>query len=197
MKIKEKFDQIADEDIDDVVGIAAELMQEDDDALDRSEMIAVGRDLDIPEEYLDRAYSELKARRKAEARAQQREEGRRRRFVILGGTGVAGVVFVTVLWGMFTLSGLSKQHAKVELQQAAVERVVERKESVTERWGPRDDSPDKMAALDGADNRIAVETRRYSEAATAYNARAERFPASLFLSFSSLPKSVPVEPQAD
>lgn len=194
MKVDEKFERIDDEDIDDVIGIAAELMQQDDDALDRAQMVAVGRDLDIPEDYLDRAYAELERRRKVERRKRRREEGRKRRLLTLGGTGLAGVIAVLVFWGMFTLSGLSKQHAEVELRRSQVATVMERKKEVTQRWGPRPDSPDKMAALDGADNRIAVEARRYSEAATEYNARAQRFPATLFLSLSDLPGSVPVEP---
>ncbi len=195
MKLQEKFESLPDEDIDDVIGIAAELMQQDDDALDRAEMIAVGRDLDIPEEYLDRAYSELQKKRRDEARKQRRAEGRRRRLLILGGTGTVSFVFISVMWAMFTLNGLGRLHADVEAKRAQVSNVIERREAVAERWSSQPDSPDKMAALDGSENRIRVETKRYAESAAQYNARAERFPASFFLKFSSLPPSVPVEPK--
>jgi hypothetical protein len=194
MKIDEKFDSLRDEDIDDVVGIAAELMEADDESLSRSEMVAVGRDLDIPEEYLDRAYAELQQRRRAAQRAERREAGRRRRLLTLGGTGVAATVFIATMWGMFTVNGLSKLHARVEAQSAQVANVVERQKAVEERWADMPNTPDKMAALDGSENRIRVETKRYAEAASAYNARANRFPATLFLGFSSLPASVPEKP---
>ena len=185
-------ERIANEDIDDVIGLAAEMMQEDDDTLALEDLRAVGAELDIPPEYLERAREEL-ARRRAEAEAARaREAAARRKLLTYIGIGAVALVVIVVGWGWAAVSGLRTAYASVEAQRAQVANVLERQEAIREALADRPDSPDKDAELVGSENRVRVETQRYAGAAAAYNDRAGRFPASLFAPVVGLPAEVPV-----
>ena len=92
---------IPDEDIDDIIGIAAELQAHDRAARDGAtlaEIEAVARELDVDPRYVDDAREELNRRRAAEASmgqkaALQAQERRRR-----AGIGVATALLVGLAW---------------------------------------------------------------------------------------------------
>lgn len=186
----ERFAKIPAEDIDDVIGRAARLMQEDEALLERAEVVAVGRDLDIPEEILDRAWTSLQEERALVLRETEQRRAARNKMAMVG----AGVGGALVLLGVFWLHGLSSTYAELEAARSQVQNVVNRQKAVQARWREEPSSPDKMAALDGADNRIRVESQRYAKAAAVYNAKASSFPYSLLLRFSSMPAKAPMLP---
>ena len=184
--------QIAEEDVDDVVGLAMRMMHEEEGQLSLREMQEVGEELDIPPEYIERAQAELQRERAATRAAEQQEAQRTaklKRTVTLGVVVVAGVL---LLWTGVAVSSLTSLHASVQTQAAQVANVTERKATVVEMYQGRADSPDKDAEIIGAENRIRVETKRYAELAGEYNAAAGSFPVALVRPLFGLPASVPL-----
>lgn len=51
---------------------------------------------------------------------------------------------------------------------------------------------DRAPELEGADNRVAIERRRFDRAASDYNARVESFPGWLWARVFGLPMRVPL-----
>lgn len=186
--------QVAHADVDDVVEIAARMMAAEEGLLSAEELHEIGRDLDIPEEYMERARKELEVKRKAAERKEREERAERelRKKVLIGGS--AALVLVLAIWTFGASSSLRGLHADVEAQRAQVENVRARKVTVTEMYRGRGPSPDRDAELIGAENRIRVESKRYAELAAKYNARAQSFPGSLATALTSLPSSVPANP---
>lgn len=187
--------KVAEADVDDVVEIALQMMDEDEGQLSLEELREIGDDLDIPAEYIERAQTELqktRAETKAETKAKTEQQAAVIRKALLGG-GI--VVLLVTGWAYFALSGLSTLHAAVEAQGAQVANVTARKTEVLKAYAGKPDSPDKTAEVIGAENRIRVENKRYSEFAADYNAAAGQFPAVIFHGVAGLPDSVPVTPK--
>jgi hypothetical protein len=185
------------EDVDDVIGIAAEMMREDEGRLDEQELDAVGRELDIPPEYLDRARVELARRRVAEVRLEEQTQARRKRVGMIAALVVALSTILAVTSYSSTASALRERHGDVQARAAQVDNVRARKLAVEQQLADRPASPDKDAELVGAENRIRVETKRYVEAATAYNEAAAGWFASWSASVAGLPAQVPLTPIPD
>lgn len=193
--------EVAYEDVDDVISTATRLMQKDSapETLTAEDLQRIGQELDIPPEYIERARDELArrrqqeeaARREAEAAAQARAQRLRSRLR-LGAFVSAGVA---VVLGLFTLSvhnGLNGSLQEVTRQRAQVRNVLERHEATQARYATSTPGPERDAQLSGAENRVAVEKRRYDTAATGYNAAASAFPQSLVVGLTGLPRSVPL-----
>ncbi len=189
--------RIAYEDVDELIHTATRLMQKDaaPDTLTVEDLRQIGRELDIPAEYVDRARDVLEARRQEEARARQEAERQRvarharlRRWAVgvAVGVGVLGLATVPVS------NGLRGSLAEVTRQRAQVHNVVERRTRVQERHASSTPGPERDAQLSGADNRVSVEQRRYDELATRYNASASSFPTSWVVRLTGLPTSVPL-----
>lgn len=187
-------DRVQRDDVDDVIGLATEMMHADRDALTAADLQAVGAELDVPPEYVERARAELERRRALSRREKDAEVARRRRT--LRGAAFAGgaLVVVLALWSSVALSSLRTRHAAVMAQAAQVENVRARRESVDRLLEGRPASPDVDAERIGAENRIRVETQRYAEAAAAYNAAASSFPASWVGPLAGLPAQLPLVP---
>lgn len=192
---------VAYEDVDDLISTATRLMQKDaaPETLTPEDVQRIGQELDIPPEYIERAREELSrrreqeeaARREAEAADKARRERLRAR-VRLGGMAAAGLA---VVLGLFTLSvhnGLNGTLQDVTRQRAQVRNVLDRQEAVQSRYATSAPGPERDAQLSGAENRVAVEKRRYDQAATEYNASASSFPQSMVVGLTGLPRAVPL-----
>lgn len=187
--------QIDEADVDDVVEIATRMMQEEEGQLSLAELQEVGEELDIPPEYIARAREELARQREvAQREAAAEAESKRKLRTTLTYVGLA-VAAVVIVWGAIAASQLSDLHAAVEAQAAQVENVVARRATVAAHYADRPDGPDKDAEIVGAENRIRVESKRYADAATAYNAAARKFPAALVRPLTGLPAEVPTLPE--
>ncbi len=186
--------RVDDEDLDDVIEIASRMMMDEEESLSLDELREVGRDLDIPEEYLDRARKELEVQRAEERKAERRalEEKKSGRLIV---ASVAALLTALLLgWIGFAHSALSTLHAELETARAQVENVRERQADIEKLYEERAASPDRDAELIGAQNRVRVETKRYSELAAKYNARAAGLAGGVATALTSLPGEVPVSP---
>lgn len=192
---------IAVEDVDDLIHTATRLMQKDaaPDTLTADDVRQIGKELDIPAEYIDQALVKLEERRREEARAKQEAERQRqarrerlRRWALGAAVGIAVGGAVLGMVSISIRNGLQSSLAEVTRQRAQVHNVVERRARVQERYATSAPGPERDAQLSGADNRVSVEQRRYDEAATRYNTSASAFPASWVVGFSGLPSSVPL-----
>lgn len=194
MKRAELKVEVAQDDVDDVVEIATRMMIEDEGKLTLEELQEVGEELDIPAEYIARAQTQLVEQRAKQKQELEAKAAQRRSTVTIGAVGVSAIIFVVMFWTGMTASSLAKLHGAVVSSQAQIANVTERRAAVVELYKNRPDSPDKDAELVGAENRIRVETKRYAEAAAAYNAKASGFPGSLARAFKGLPAQVSTSP---
>lgn len=127
---------VAEADIDDIIGIASELQQADRDAAERptaDDVKAVASELDIDPAYIDAAIAELGRRRTERARvdrmvALQGAETRRR--LVVGGV-VVGLVVVLLFGGQVAVAwsashDLTAARANLEATATYVEVVLDR-----------------------------------------------------------------------
>ena len=181
------------EDVDEVIGLAAELRHQSEDLLSPEELAAIGEELGIPAEFVDRARQEL-TRRREQAERQARAAAERRRQITLIVSVVAGVLLLVSAILSFTAVSSARSAYHVVLAQAAeVHNVQDRQASVLALYADRPDSIDRDAEIMGAENRVRVATQRYNEAVATYNLRASRFPASLWLPFTDLPPTIALD----
>ncbi|NRD54420.1 hypothetical protein [Corallococcus exiguus] len=102
---------------------------------------------------------------------------------------LAGVLAVS---GLVVRNGLTTTLAEVAQKRSQVRNVVERRETLHARLDQLTPGLNRDAEVAGADNRVAVEQRRYDERAAAYNASAASFPTSWVVRLSGLPPSLPL-----
>ena len=180
------------DDVDDVIGIAAELKNEVSEQLTIADLEQVAAELDIEPRYVQRAVARLEQRRRRAAEVEKVRRERRRRLLRRTLTTVAAIVAVLILVPLWTQSGLRGDLGEVERQKAQVRNVIERQEAVARQWNEAPPSPDRDAELSGAENRVRIERARYDEAAARYNTQAGgplgRLTATLF----GLPARVPL-----
>lgn len=185
-------DRVQRDDIDDLIGVAVEIKEKDEQSLTIEDMEEVALELDIEPEYVEQARAELQRRREEQEKKAAREErarATRKKWAVIGGVGVVAVFGI---WSAATLSTLGSLHSEVEATRAQVQNVRERKKAVVDQLKGRPASADRDAELVGAENRIRVETKRYSEAAARYNEAATSFPAPIVRPISGLPSEVPL-----
>ncbi len=181
------------EDVDDVIGIAAEMMHAQADMLSVQELEEVARELEIPAEFVARAVSELDRRREARSQAEAVASNKRKKFA----ASVGAVVGFMLLWMVLDHSMLSGQWTSVEQAHAQVVNVIERQQATEARYAALKESVDKDAELAGSENRVRIERRRYDEAAGSYNARVRRFPTNLWISSTAMPKRAPMSNEVE
>jgi hypothetical protein len=175
------------EDVDDIIGVAAELEQLDADRLSVEELTEVGRELQIPERFIAPAIAELRRRRDAKLAAAA-AAARRRRYLFIGAGALGGLALLAALVGQ---RSLATAHAEVARARAQLVNVRERQQDTRALWEASSNARERLAELSGADNRVRVERQRYDEAAAAYNASAGAFPNRLWTAFFGYPTSVP------
>ena len=179
-------------DVEEVIGIAAELQDVEREQLSVEELAAVARDLDIPEHHLVPAVEELRKRRQAALAAEQ-AKARRRARALRAALIIAGVASVLVLGlGFSGQASLAGAHQEASRAHAQVVNVMERQRATTAQWRDLPHSEQRAAELSGAENRVRIERKRYDDAAAAYNARARSFPASLWARVFGFPEQLPL-----
>ncbi|MGM0557975.1 MAG: hypothetical protein ACQEVA_16435 [Myxococcota bacterium] len=183
--------------LDDIIGVAARKKQVAEDSLTVEEVKEVAAELDIDEEYVDAAVHELERRRRAADKRRQRDEERARRLR-KAGLGVVGAIAVICLV-MFGISyaRLSSSLSAAEQQRAQVDNVVERQAATLEQYEGQPTSIEKNAALEGAENRVRIEVRRYDEAAGAYNKVARGLFGGVVTSVVGMPEQLPLSNQIE
>jgi LemA protein len=181
------------EDVDEVIELAAKAASASADKLSVKELVEVGGELGIPAAAVERAVTELEARRRAETEAKEAARAKaqkRTRATLLGGG--AALALVTLL-GLVGQHSLRTDLAEVEQKRAQVRNVLDRQAHVEERLRTSAaPTSEQEAERAGAENRVAIERRRYDEAAAAYNASAAGLPGSLWASLFGLPKRAPL-----
>ena len=175
------------EDVDDVIGIAAEMQSLDADRLSVEELEAVAKDLEIPAQYVGPAVVELRRRRALKLAHDAKKK--KTRLLTIG--VVAGVVVLLVLWAVIGQRGLAARMSEAEAARAQVKNVVAYRERVVALWQGQPTTREHTAALAGADNRVALESKRYATAAAEYNEAARGFPGSLWASLFGMPGALP------
>ncbi|RKH25742.1 hypothetical protein D7V77_16710 [Corallococcus sp. CA041A] len=188
---------VAYDDVNELIATATRLMQKDaaPDTLTPDDLRRIGEELDIPARYVDQALEALARRREEQAReAQARERLSRLRRARLkqgawAGVALAGVLAVS---GLVVRNGLTTTLAEVAQKRSQVRNVLERRETLHARLDQLTPGLNRDAEVAGADNRVAVEQRRYDERAAAYNASAASFPTSWVVRLSGLPASLPL-----
>lgn len=193
MKLKTATETRVDhEDVDDVIGIAAQMKEAEADQLSVEDLQGVAAELDIEPEYVERAVKTLEERR-AKAEAEVREVTRKKRLVLGGAVAVASLLLVVFCATALSASAtLGELHGAVAQKHAQVANVIERQQSVESKLKGLPMTPDREAEIIGSENRVRVEKKRYDEAATAYNTFAVTWRGKLGATLSSTPDHVPL-----
>jgi hypothetical protein len=180
------------EDVDDVIGLAAQMKNAAADRLTVDDLKEVGRELEIEERFVERAVQALEERRRqAELEARRRAERRRKQALV--GVAVLGVLVAIVAGGTLSArASLREALSDVERRRAQVVNVIERQARVESRYRDAPPSPERDAELAGAENRVRIERARYDEAAARYNAAAGGPFARLAGAVSRVPARVPL-----
>jgi hypothetical protein len=184
--------------LDDVIGIAAELSDPGEEQVPLAEVQRVGAELGLAPEKVEEAVAELERRERqaaAEARAREATVAARRRVLwIAAGVGLAAALSALGILGLTALSGQASLRAALEdarRQEAQVQAILARQAEVEALFAGRDPSVRADDELTGSINRVAVERKRYDEAAAVYNAEAGAFPGSLWARLFGLPAELP------
>lgn len=181
------------EDVDDIIGVAAEMSDLDAERLSVEDLSAIAKDLDIPERYIVPAVAELSRRRQA----MLMEEARRRKRTLILVWSAVTVVALLLVWAFTGNAKLGALVAHAEAQRAQVVNVVERQAATQSTWGPAPESPERRAELAGAENRVRIARRQYDEAAAAYNAAVFSFPSSLWAGLFGHPDRLPLSSEIE
>lgn len=197
--MKGERDAIATEDVDDVIGIALENQQEDASRIAVDDVEDIAQQLDIPGQYVREAVDELADRKEAERREQEAARNKRQRAIarlrkaaLLLVLGVAAVAMLGAVATTQTQSSLAPKWAEVQRRRSQVTSVLERQRNVQARVANRPDDIQRQDALAGAENRVAIERRRYDQAAATYNASASGFPQRVLCRFVDVPCHAPL-----
>jgi len=175
------------EDVDDIIGVAAELQAVDSERLSVEELHEVARDLDIPEQYVGPAITELRRRRAAALAA----AATRRRRHRLWTWGALAAVAVLGLFSFLDCGAVSDAHHAVLQRRAQVVNVMDRQRATRATFGAAA-GEQAAAELAGAENRVRIARRDYDASATAYNQRVDGFPGALWATLRGLPPQVPL-----
>ena len=181
------------EDVDDIIGVASELHDIDQSRLSVEELQEVAAELDIPTEFVVPAIDALRQRRENLLAADRLRKKRFKTGLIISIAALTVLTFSAV----GVQSGLSSRLAEAELARAKVLTVLKHQRETKKVWEPRPDSSDRQAELDGAANRVRVETGRYDKAVTEYNQASRGFLHSLARMFSVLPDKLPLSSEID
>ena len=186
-------------DVDDVIGLAAELREHEANELSLAELEEVGRELDIEGTYIRRAVVALEEKKRAAAEAEAREATRRdaqKRTLTRAALGVTGATLLVLLalwlWGQSIQSDLRGHLGEVQAKRAQVVNVVERKAETERQWRDAAPSANRDAELSGAENRVRIERKRYDEAAARYNAAHGGGFTEFWARRAGLPERVPM-----
>ncbi len=123
---------VPDEDIDDLIALAQELQDADEEAAEGAslaEVQDVARELDIAPAYVEKALGELTRRRQEAAAAAEAAEERQQGLVKLAGAGAAalvGLLLLTGLWVASAVPGLRAAAGELAAAEAQLDAVIDR-----------------------------------------------------------------------
>jgi hypothetical protein len=175
-------------DVDDIIGIAAEMSDLESERLSVEDLTQVASELDIPERHVAPAIVELKRRREA-LLAAEAKKAKRKTLIIIIAVSVLGLIFT---WGVIAQSGLATLAAAANQARSQVVNVMERQRATDTQWKGLPPSPERSAELVGAENRVRIERKRYDEAAATYNASSTSFPNSIWAAIFGHPDRLPL-----
>jgi len=175
------------DDVDDAIGIAAEKAKAAEDSVSVAELVDIGAEVGLPASAMKEAAAALGEHKRAAAE----REARRKRAILAGGAAAGLALVVTLAIALSGRSSLVAQRTEVDAKRAQVVSVIARRNDLLAKLeGAQLRSEERWAEVSGSENRIAVEKRRYDEAATEYNRRAATFSGSLGASLFGHPKHV-------
>ena len=184
---------LAQADIEKVIEIACELRRTQADRLSFTDVRDVGLQVGLKPALIEEAVRTLVARRQA------REMLRRRLrrwavFLVLGllVCGVFGVGCLTV-WA----DQVRAQHTMVLRSASQVSNVLARQKFVRSRYQSRPSDQERDAMLDGAENRVRIEMRRYDDMVERYNSLLAKAHLRLGAFWVDLPASMPLSNQRE
>jgi hypothetical protein len=180
------------EDLDDIIGEAARRKQVAEESLTVAEIEEVAAELDIDESYVEAAVRELQRRKERAEKERERAEKRSQRMRKGARIGFIGVAVLCLVAFGISYSRLNSKLSAAEQKRAQVENVVERQVETEEQYAGQPTSIEKNASLEGAENRVRIEIRRYDEAASSYNRSARGFPGGVVRAFVGMPESLPL-----
>jgi hypothetical protein len=180
--------RVAVDDVDDVIGVAEELKSKASEQMTVGEVQSVGRELELSDAVVSRAVDELEKRRRREAL----EERMRARTVRRRTIAVAGSILALLVLSLFAQSWLRSVWTGVETERSQMRTVLDRQTSVHARYDSEPASAARDSAISGAENRVAIQRRRYDEAVARYNRAAQGFPGGLVRALTDLPPRAPL-----
>lgn len=102
------------------------------------------------------------------------------------------MALLLVIAGVVEHRALSGALTAVERQRAQVANVTRRRAETLAGVASMPPGQDREAELAGAENRVAVERRRYDEVVVGYSAAVASFPGAWVASLSALPDRLPL-----
>lgn len=187
-----EYDSIDDQELHEIIGEASRRKQVAEDELSVDEVKEVADELDIQPEFVDKAINELERRREASKKARELAQAKRQKLLRVGGIAGGVMVVIALSFVGITYSSLQSTLSAAEQKRAQVENVAERQVKTEQMYAGQADSMEKNAALEGAENRVRIEIRRYDEIAADYNSSAAGITGSLVVSATGLPAELPL-----
>lgn len=171
--------------VDEVIGVAAQLAQAQKDTLTVEELQQIGAQLDLAPEHIARAVEVLEARQK-EAEARRAARTRQLRIVAVVALALLALgALGAVLSGRSTTAELQAAWEPAHSAQTRADSLraqlvaAQQRRADVERTltGPLGDAaaPDRAALLEGALNRVGIARRRFADAASSYASLAEQY----------------------
>jgi hypothetical protein len=195
--VSEQKTMIERHELDDIIGEAARQKQVAEDSLTIEEVEEVAAELDIDEEYVEAAVHELQRRQELAEKQRKRAEDRASRMRKIAAWGIGAVAAICLVMFAIAFTRLNSTLSAAEQQRAQVESVVERQIATVEQYEGQPTSIEKNAAIEGAENRVRVEIRRYDEAAGTYNKVARGLFGGAVTSMLGMPGELPLSNQIE
>lgn len=116
-------DQIPEDIAPEVLELAARHYANYTQSYSASDLVAAGKEVDIPAEFIQQAILEVQARRKQQQQQQQQQAHLRQKLLITA----AGIVAALSVWSIWTYNSISSSHSRVEAAWAQVENQLQRR----------------------------------------------------------------------
>ena len=175
------------------IELASKRLAADQDRLSESQVNAIAKELGIDKKYIHDAQQELAKLRLREAAKKRRRHTR----IKIGLVSIAAMGMLFIATGLSAKNSLLDHLADVRQAKAQLVNVSERQQSVRARLLNATPSTGKDAELEGAENRVRIQRKRYDERVTAYNRAANGSLASLWCSLFGLPTAIPLSSDPD
>ena len=165
----------------------AEQARAEEDSVSVAQLVENGGDVGLPGSAMVDADAKLEEQK----RVAKEREAQRKRYIVAAVLGIVVSAVVLLSIAAVGRSSLAEQRADVDAKRAQVTDVIGRRNDMLSKLEGVDlANEERWAEISASEDRIAVEKRRYDEAATEYNRRAATFSGSLGASFFGHPKHI-------